>query len=185
VIDRMRERPAMWLYDATLTALWRFINGYQCALQQHGIEEHLDPPFGEFHDFCARYFQSSSQAGWCNITLADNFGQEEQALRKFFPLFDEFRARVDVMRSRRIVTAFAREIMFNQMAWRERLPTFDQTLERCKPALCDAYRARIAYEYDAVLRELERLAEHDRGVAGILAASIGIAYAVPRREAPR
>jgi hypothetical protein len=168
-IDRMRQYPAMWLGEATLTDMWRFTDAYQFALTQHGIDEPLDPPLGEFHDFCARYFQSASEAGWCRIILADNFGQEEQALRQFFPLFDQFRAREDVMRARRIVTAFAREITFNQMAWRERLHAFDQTLEACKPALCDAFRARIAHEYDAVLRDLERIGELEPGVRLILA----------------
>jgi hypothetical protein len=168
-IDRMRQYSAMWLGEATLTAMWRFTDAYQLALTQHGIDEPLDPPLGEFHDFCARYFQSASEAGWCRIILADNFGQEEQALRQFFPLFDQFRAREDVMRGRRTMTAFAREITFNQMAWRERLYAFDQTLEACKPALCDAYRARIAHEYDAVLRDLERIGELEPGVRLILA----------------
>jgi hypothetical protein len=168
-IDRMRQHPAMWLGDATLTALWRFTDAYQLALMQRGIEEPLDPPFHEFHDFCARYFQSAAEAGWCRIILADNFGQEEQALRQFFLLFDQFRAREDVMRGRRIVTAFAREMMFNQLAWRDRLPAFDQILDVCRPALCDVYRARIAHEYDALLRDLERIAELDARVKKILA----------------
>jgi hypothetical protein len=173
VIDSMRERPAMYLGEATLTALWRFINGYEAASHLHGIEEERDPPFGEFHEFCARYFQSSATAGWCAIILADNFGQEEQALRQFFPLFDEFRARVDVMHGRRVVTAFAREISFNQAAWCARLPEFERTLEACRPTLCSAYFARIAHEYDAVLRDLERIAEQDAGVAAVLAVVLG------------
>lgn len=181
-IDRMRERPAMWLGEATLTAMWRFTDAYQFALRQHGIDEHLDPPFGEFHDFCARYFQSASEAGWCRIILADNYGQEEQALRQFFPLFDQFRAREDVMRGRRIVTAFSRKIAFEQAAWRASLTAFDQTLAACKQALCDGYRARIAHEYDAVLRELEGIAKTNTGVLAILSEATRIAGAPPRRS---
>jgi hypothetical protein len=173
-IDRMRVMPVMWL-----TAMRRFTEAYQFALRQHGIDEHLDPPFQEFHGFCARYFQSSTTAGWCNIILADNFGQEEQALREFFTLFDQFRAREDVMRGRRIVTAFAREVAVHQQAWRARFPDFDRTLEACKPALCNAYRARIAHEYDAILRELERIAEQDAGVAAILDSAVKLGSVRP------
>jgi hypothetical protein len=167
-IDRMRQRPAMWLGEATLTALWRFTDAYQFALTQHGINEHLDPPLQEFHDFCARYFQSASEAGWCRIILADNYSQEEQALRQFFPLFDEFRARVDVMKGRRIVTAFAREMTFNQSKWRTELSDFDAVLVMCREPLCAAFRARVAHEYDAVLGDLEHIAEQSDHVRRIL-----------------
>jgi hypothetical protein len=167
-IDRMRIRPAMWLGEATLTALWRFTDAYQFALTQHGIDEHLNPPFSEFHDFCARYFQMASEAGWCRIILADNYGQEEQALQQFFPLFDDFSARTDVLAGRRTVTAFAREVTFNQSHWRATAPNFDEVLARMQPALCAAFRARIAHEYDAVLRDLENLAEECVGVRAVL-----------------
>jgi hypothetical protein len=175
LFDRMRERPVLWLGETSLTALWDFVNGYQFALSQHGIDEFLDPPFHEFHVFCAGYFQGASAAGWCRIILADNYGQEEQALRQFFSLFDQFRARVDVMRGRRIVIAFAHEIAFEQVAWRAGLPAFEQTLAACKQALCESYRARLAHEYDAVLRDLENISERDTGVRAILSEAVRIA----------
>jgi hypothetical protein len=178
-IDRMRQRPAMWLGTAGLTALRNFTDAYQVALQTHGIDEHLDPPLHEFHDFCARYFQSTSVAGWCNIILADNFGQEEQALRQFFPLFDEFRARVDVMRGRRIVIAFSNELMFQQTKWRAALPGFDQVLKDCEGAVQNIYRARVAHAYDTLLAELEWIASTNASVRTILDAAIrtGVAQA--------
>jgi hypothetical protein len=168
-IDRMRQYPAMWLGEATLTAMWRFTDAYQFALMQHGIDEHLDPPLGEFHDFCARYFQSASAAGWCRIILANHYGQEEEALGHFFPLFDNFRDRVDVMKGRRIMTAFARDMMFNQAKWRTELSGFDEALAACREPLCAAFRARVAHEYDAALRDLEVLAGAHPSVQTILA----------------
>jgi hypothetical protein len=179
-IDRMRQRPAMWLGEATLTALWRFIDAYQFALTQHGIDERLDPPLQEFHDFCARYFQSASAAGWCRIILANHYGQEEEALGHFFPLFDDFRARLDVMKGRRIVTAFAREMTFHQVKWRTELPDFDAVLAACRDPLCAAYCARVAHEYDAVLRDLEHLAEQSVHVRRILEAAILAAAGKPQ-----
>jgi hypothetical protein len=182
-IDRMRGRPAMWLGEATLTALRRFTDAYQFALMQHGIDERLDPPLGEFHDFCARYFQSASEAGWCRIILADNFGQEEQALRQFFTLFDDFRARVDVMKARRIMTAFAREMTFHQVKWRSELTDFDAVLALCREPLCAAFRARVAHEYDAVLRDLEACTAQHPGARRILDAA-ALAAAIPQRDPP-
>jgi hypothetical protein len=182
-IDRMRQRPAMWLGEATLTALWRFTDAYQFALTQHGIDEHLDPPLHEFHDFCARYFQSASEAGWCRIILADNYGQEEQALRQFFALFDEFRGRVDVMKGRRTMTAFALEIMFNQARWRTELLRFDEALAACREPLCAAFRARIAHEYDTALREVELIADTNASVSAVLEVARKIAAATPKSVA--
>jgi hypothetical protein len=183
-IDRMRQRPAMWLGEATLTALWRFTDAYQFALTQHGIDEHLDPPLHEFHDFCARYFQSASEAGWCRIILANHYGQEEEALGHFFALFDDFRARVDVMRGRRIVTAFAREITFNQAKWRTELSGFDEALAACREPLCAAYHARIAHEYDSALRGVELIAEANATVRAILE-DVRIASAATPKSAAR
>jgi hypothetical protein len=167
--DRMRERPAMWLGSGNLSALWDFANAYQCALSTHGIDEKLDPPFEEFHEFCAHYFKSASAAGWCRIILADNFGQEEQALRQFFPLFDQFRAREDVLLGRRSAMAFAHELMFQQTKWRAALPDLDQVLTVCEELVRSIFRARIAHEYDSVVRDLEGIAETHDSVARILA----------------
>jgi hypothetical protein len=181
--DRMRQRPAMWLGEASLTALWRFTEAYQFALTQHGIDERLDPPLHEFHDFCARYFQSASEAGWCRIILANYYGQDVEALVHFFSLFDDFRARLDVMKGRRIVTAFAREIMFNQVQWRSEFPRFDEALAACREPLCAAYRARVAHEYDAALRDVELIAVTNTTVRAILADIQKAAAALPQSVA--
>jgi hypothetical protein len=172
-IDKMRVMPAMWLGEATITALKRFIDAYQFALEQHGIEEQLDPPFHEFHDFCAKYFQAAAEAGWCRIILSDHYGQEEEALAHFFALFDDFRERTDVMKGRRVMTALAREVYFNQSHWRERLRDFDSALALIRQPLCASYRARIAHEYDAALREIEAIAERNADVRLLLQAARG------------
>jgi hypothetical protein len=183
-IDRMRQYPAMWLGEATLTAMWRFTDAYQFALTQHGIDEHLDPPLREFHDFCARYFQIAAEAGWCRIILAHHCGQEQEALGHFFALFDDFRARVDVMKGRRIMTAFARDMMFNQVKWRTELSDFDGALTACREPLCAAFRARVAHEYDAALRDVELIAVTNTSVRAILA-DIQKAAAAPPQSVAR
>jgi hypothetical protein len=174
----------MWLGEATLTAMWRFTDAYQFALTQHGIDEHLDPPLHEFHDFCARYFQIAAEAGWCRIILAHHCGQEEEALGHFFALFDQFRDRVDVMKGRRIMTAFAREMTFNQVKWRKELPDFDAALTACRDPLCAAYRARVAHEYDAALRDVELIADASATVRAILDVA-QLASAAPPQSAAR
>jgi hypothetical protein len=182
-IDRMRQHPAMWLGEATLTAMWRFTDAYQFALTQHGIDEHLDPPLHEFHDFCARYFQSASEVGWCRIILAHHCGQEEEALGHFFPLFDNFRDRVDVMKGRRIMTVFARDMMFNQAKWRTELSGFDEALAACREPLCAAFRARVAHEYDAALRDVELIAMTNTTVRVVLENAQMAAAATPKLAA--
>jgi hypothetical protein len=167
-IHRMRQRPAMWLGEATLTAMWRFTDAYQFALRQHGIDENLDPPFDEFNDFCARYFQVAAEVGWCRIIVANHCGQEDEALGHFFALFDQFRDRVDVMKGRRTVTAFAREVTFNQSHWRASVADFDAVPSLCGQSLCDAYHARVAHEYDAALRAIEMIALNNASVKLVL-----------------
>jgi hypothetical protein len=89
-------------------------------------------------------------------------------------LFDDFRERVDVMKGRRIVTAFAREMMFNQAKWRRDISDFDEALTACSEPLCAAFRARVAYEYDAVLCDLERIAERSESIHAILGVVVAV-----------
>jgi hypothetical protein len=58
--------------------------------------------------------------------------------------------------------------MFQQTKWRAAFPDLDRLLAKCHPPLCDAYRAHIAHEYDAILQDLEHLASDDTAIDTIL-----------------
>jgi hypothetical protein len=88
VLDKMRERPAMYLGSTSITRLEAFINGFQIG--QNG-ETQEQPSFDGFNDFIDNYYNNFDVAGWRNKILADHYGNQEEAIRKFYELLDEFR----------------------------------------------------------------------------------------------
>jgi hypothetical protein len=92
LLDQMQVRTAMYVGELSITALYNFIQGYFAALDINGSDEHLIPDFENFHDYVAKYYSyKESTAGWKNIILKENSGNEEKALEVFFYLLKQFR----------------------------------------------------------------------------------------------
>lgn len=92
--DNFRNRTGMYIAENKITSLKGFIDGYFHALDcmeiHHGETE---PNFDEFHDWVANYFDwRESTAGWKNIILEESNGDENQAVKLFFEVYDKFRA---------------------------------------------------------------------------------------------
>jgi hypothetical protein len=100
VLDRIRERPAMYIGEASISALRPFIDGFFMACNG-GTKE--VPDFHGFNDFVGEYYGKSTTAGWKNLILADHFGNEQEALRRFYEILDDFRAMRNAPSSRNIV----------------------------------------------------------------------------------
>jgi hypothetical protein len=100
VLDRIRERPAMYMGDASISTLNAFVYGFLTACNG-GTQE--TPPFSGFNDFLGKYYGKHTTAGWKNLILADNYGNEQQALTDFYRLLDAYRAAPDRPSSRDIV----------------------------------------------------------------------------------
>jgi hypothetical protein len=94
LLDQVRQRPAMYIGQPSLTRLHIFLEGYGFALFKHQIKIAVEsPPFDGFHDWTARRFGwRESTAGWCNIILQETGNDESAALDRFFQLLDEFRS---------------------------------------------------------------------------------------------
>lgn len=97
VIDIIRPRPGIFLGVAGVTPLRNFLDGYQFALTQHFSQKEITAlpplPFWFFHEYVklqCGYGESTS--GWNNMILNWSGGNEEQALKKFYRLYDGFRA---------------------------------------------------------------------------------------------
>jgi hypothetical protein len=88
VLNKMRERPAMYLGNISITRLEAFINGFLYA--QNG-ETQEKPSFNGFNDFVDKYYNNFDVAGWRNKILADHYGNQEEAITQFYKLLDEFR----------------------------------------------------------------------------------------------
>jgi hypothetical protein len=93
LLQVIRELPAMWTGERTLTSLSHFLKGYSIALWVHSIEcTEIDLP-REFFDWVAyRLHFRESTMGWRKMILA-RIPDESAALDKFFELLDEYRVR--------------------------------------------------------------------------------------------
>jgi hypothetical protein len=100
VLDRIRERPAMYIGETSITALYHFVAGFFTACNG-GTKE--VPDFDGFNDFVGEYYGKSTTAGWKNLILADHFGNEQEALSRFYEILDDFRAMRNAPSSRNIV----------------------------------------------------------------------------------
>ncbi len=92
LLNVIRERPAMYLGELSLSALTQFLNGYGICLFLHGIQEKAPLP-RDFHDWVAdRLHFSESTRGYTRMIL-ERVPDEAMALRFFFELLDEYCAR--------------------------------------------------------------------------------------------
>lgn len=96
LILQIRVRPGMYFATAGISALENFINGYVVASQIREVDEHEQPPWGDFHEFVrARTGFYESTSGWCRMILSVSDQNQTQALDKFFELFEAFLASAD------------------------------------------------------------------------------------------
>ena len=93
-LDLVRLRPGMYLGTNSVSKLFTFISGFRFALSYESpklqSEGHL--PFMYFNAYVAERYNCSGSMGWANILLEACNGSEEEGLKLFFELLDEFRA---------------------------------------------------------------------------------------------
>lgn len=95
IIELICPRPAMYIGENRISSLRTFLDGYSLALSTHEINKENNKkviPFWFFHTWVAKYYNwYESTAGWNNIILKENSGNEERALETFFILFEKFK----------------------------------------------------------------------------------------------
>lgn len=93
-LDLVRLRPGMYLGANSVSKLFTFISGFRFALPNESpklqSEGHL--PFMYFNAYVAERYKCSGSMGWANILLRVCNDSEEDGLKLFFELLDEFRA---------------------------------------------------------------------------------------------
>jgi len=94
IIEKIRIRPYMYLGSEKISDLLVFISGYILALDDLKITEKKILPLSInfFHDYVAKkfdYYESTS--GWRKMILDQVKQNEEEALKLFYSLFDEFK----------------------------------------------------------------------------------------------
>ena len=80
MLDKMRERPGMYLGTTSITLMGAFIDGFRAA---NNYETSETPSFDNFNDFVGNFYGKHTTAGWKNLILADHFGNEIEALTRF------------------------------------------------------------------------------------------------------
>ena len=114
-IDLTKVRTAMYVGRSSLSILSANINGYNWACELKGIDEELQPEFHLFNDFVANYYlYNDSTAGWTNIILAENFGNEKAALEDFYKLFDLFRTTPKISNAKKILFQILNKLINGQ-----------------------------------------------------------------------
>lgn len=94
LLEKINQKPGLYLGKPSVTALRHFLVGYKFARQEMGIapnEIELDF-YHEFQPWLQRYFQIKTSNPWDNILLF-KYVDEETAFFRFFQLLEAFRNR--------------------------------------------------------------------------------------------
>ena len=153
VLDKMRERPAMYLGAASLTALSSFIDGFREGCNYENSEE---PSFDKFNDFIGNHYGKYTTAGWKNLILANHFGNEEEAIKLFFELLDEFRQEENRPSSRDIIYRLLHVAMLDFRAEDEhnRQSQIADLLQHLSNQLKETSKNGYSFEYDNILQNI-------------------------------
>jgi|tagenome__1003787_1003787.scaffolds.fasta_scaffold20225121_1 hypothetical protein len=92
LLEVIREKPALYLGERSLSALWYYLQGYWMALSVYDLRTAYPLP-PDFHDWVAyrlHFYESTS--GYRNMILK-RVPEESAALDRFFELLDEHKNR--------------------------------------------------------------------------------------------
>jgi len=97
LLKKIQERPGLYVGETSFDKLIQFIGGYRWR------DFELDPNHKDcldgFLEFVRRYYNDYNDAiNWFDI-IAENTKNDEEALYKFFELFDEFTANAETQNS--------------------------------------------------------------------------------------
>ena len=94
ILNRIKERPGMYLGCKSLTALSHFMRGYHEACCSNNFDNNMELQIPKnFYDWCAyRTHFEESTSGWCNM-ICSVTNSEESAFDYFFKLLDEYKLR--------------------------------------------------------------------------------------------
>jgi hypothetical protein len=93
VLDQIKAAPGMYLGRPAVTDLFMFLNGYEFARSQVGIE--FSPEEEEFYDGFQPWLQQKlgvqSVTSWAKLIML-SCHDERAGFERFFHLLDEFKA---------------------------------------------------------------------------------------------
>ena len=162
-LDGIRERPGMYLGSSSITALSHYIAGYLEGCRSSSIDENLSPDFHDFNDFVATYYlRFEATAGWKAIILAENYGNEEFALKDFFRIFDLFRKKVKIENSKKILFSLIEKLTFQQQDFNSPPDELKKILKDLSYLPTSLSKATSQSSYDTILVEVEKYAQTNK-----------------------
>ncbi|MEA5618791.1 hypothetical protein VB711_13215 [Cronbergia sp. UHCC 0137] len=90
MLQRIKQRPGMFLGQCSITRLRAFLDGYMGSRSDLGLpptQQELE--FNQFQEWVQTRFKISSSHGWDSIILFYS-ADERDALNNFFELFEQF-----------------------------------------------------------------------------------------------
>jgi hypothetical protein len=90
ILDTIRDRPAMYVGEKSLTALWYFLQGYQMARSRLGQCEtprELPPHFADWVGY--RLHRDGDHDGFWHLAILERVRDEASAVDRFYELRDE------------------------------------------------------------------------------------------------
>lgn len=94
VLQKIKNRPGMYIGKSSITILRHFLVGYQFARRELGLELTQEDTdfYDNFQPWIQRHFNVRTSNSWANIILL--FARDEkEAFNCFFRLLDEFKQR--------------------------------------------------------------------------------------------
>ncbi len=90
LLQKVKQRPALYLGKRSLSHLQVFLDAYTFALREVGIEvTEQEREFEEFQEWIEQRFHQPDTQSWSRIILFYS-EDESDALNRFFELFQEF-----------------------------------------------------------------------------------------------
>jgi|JI10StandDraft_1071094.scaffolds.fasta_scaffold446328_1 hypothetical protein len=159
----LRERPGMFLGKNTITKLHDHLLGYRTAMSIAGVIDPSDDHFFKnFHDFVCTYYDVKVNSGWNTLILDQCFNDEEEALARFFELYDLFVTDTKIISSKKIVMTLFESIVNNQTKLKESLgENFATILEETFDLIKDNAITNSKQDFDYILDQLTMRAEVD------------------------
>lgn len=94
ILEKIRSKPGMYLGQPSVSNLFMFLVGYECARNEWGIEltEDEDDFYGEFQPWLQKKLGIITVSSWAKMIML-YCHDEKTGFEQFFKFFDEFKQR--------------------------------------------------------------------------------------------
>ena len=97
LLQRIKQRPGMYLGKCSITRLRAFLDGYETARAELGFPDtEQQQQLDGFQEWIQERYQITSTHGWDSIILFFSV-DEKDALDKFFKLLEEFLYQAEIV----------------------------------------------------------------------------------------